>query len=316
MPASHIRLDVVVTDSSGKSVTGLLPSDFTLLDNNQPDQVRAFRAFDGTPQNSEPVQVLLLIDNVNEDVRRIEAAEQQIEQFFRQNGGHLAHPVSIIVLTDDGLQLQPKPSTDGNALADQINHIGASIRPLGSDTGVNGAIERMGLSVDALTALLKSQSRWPEKKMLIWLDPGWAIMQGRDVDQTYDQQKKIFSTIIELSTLLRQSRMTICSVAQGMPSVDSYRYKDFLKGVTRDVKAIPPDLNLRVLAVQSGGIVMDTSNDIVGQLNSCFADTTAYYSLVFDPPPAQQPNEYHDLSIKIDKPGLTARTTTGYYNQP
>jgi hypothetical protein len=28
------------------------------------------------------------------------------------------------------------------------------------------------------------------------------------------------------------------------------------------------------------------------------------------------PNEYHALEIKLGKPGLTARTRTGYYAQP
>jgi hypothetical protein len=41
-----------------------------------------------------------------------------------------------------------------------------------------------------------------------------------------------------------------------------------------------------------------------------------YYTLVFAPPPQSQPNEYHDLKVQVDKPGTTARTTSGYYNQP
>ena len=27
-------------------------------------------------------------------------------------------------------------------------------------------------------------------------------------------------------------------------------------------------------------------------------------------------DEYHTLEVKVDKPGLTARTRTGYYAQP
>jgi len=42
-----LKLDVVVTDSSGKPVTGLRPEDFTLLDNGLPEKVVKFHAFDG-----------------------------------------------------------------------------------------------------------------------------------------------------------------------------------------------------------------------------------------------------------------------------
>jgi hypothetical protein len=36
----------------------------------------------------------------------------------------------------------------------------------------------------------------------------------------------------------------------------------------------------------------------------------------FDPPNAAQPDEYHDLKVQIGAPGLSARTNTGYYDQP
>jgi hypothetical protein len=36
----------------------------------------------------------------------------------------------------------------------------------------------------------------------------------------------------------------------------------------------------------------------------------------FDPPHATRPDEYHDLKVQIETPGLSARTNTGYYNQP
>ena len=41
-----------------------------------------------------------------------------------------------------------------------------------------------------------------------------------------------------------------------------------------------------------------------------------FYTLSFDPPYAAQPDEYHDLKVQIEAPGLSARTTTGYYDQP
>jgi hypothetical protein len=38
--------------------------------------------------------------------------------------------------------------------------------------------------------------------------------------------------------------------------------------------------------------------------------------LTFNAPPAAHANEYHGLEVAIDKPGLTARTRTGFYAQP
>lgn len=46
------------------------------------------------------------------------------------------------------------------------------------------------------------------------------------------------------------------------------------------------------------------------------ADANAFYVLTFEGLPGDGPNEYHALETKVDKPGLTARTRTGYYAQP
>jgi hypothetical protein len=41
-----------------------------------------------------------------------------------------------------------------------------------------------------------------------------------------------------------------------------------------------------------------------------------YYTLSFDPPMTEHADDYHDLKVMVDRPKLTARTNTGYYNQP
>ena len=93
-------------------------------------------------------------------------------------------------------------------------------------------------------------------------------------------------------------------------------YQEFLKGVSKPSQVQAADLALQVLAVQSGGRALNSSNDMVSQIESCIADTNAWYTLSFDSPPADGPDEYHKLEVKVDKPGLTARTSTGYYAQP
>jgi hypothetical protein len=93
-------------------------------------------------------------------------------------------------------------------------------------------------------------------------------------------------------------------------------YKNHLNGVKTAGQAYLPNLGLKVLAVQSGGAVFGPDNDMTAQINRCVQDAQAFYTLSFDPPPAVQANEYHDLKVLVGQPGLEARTRTGYYNQP
>ena len=76
------------------------------------------------------------------------------------------------------------------------------------------------------------------------------------------------------------------------------------------------NLGLQVLAVQSGGLVLNSNNDIVASIAKCVADAKAFYTLTFEAPRADRVNEYHTLHVKIDRRGLRARTRTGYYAQP
>jgi hypothetical protein len=73
---------------------------------------------------------------------------------------------------------------------------------------------------------------------------------------------------------------------------------------------------VKVLATQTGGRILGPDNGLKAQIDKCAQDATAFYTLSFDPSHADHPDEYHDLKVQIGKPGLTAHTSTGYYNQP
>jgi hypothetical protein len=93
-------------------------------------------------------------------------------------------------------------------------------------------------------------------------------------------------------------------------------YGQFSKGVKGARQVQIGNLGLQVLAVQSGGLVLNSSNDVAGEIATCLTDANAYYVLSFDGAAGDGPNEYHALEIKIGKSGLTARTRSGYYAQP
>jgi hypothetical protein len=73
---------------------------------------------------------------------------------------------------------------------------------------------------------------------------------------------------------------------------------------------------LQVLAAQSGGLVLNSTNDLASAIADCVSDADAFYVLSFDSARADHANEFHALEVKVDKPGLTARTRMGYYAQP
>jgi VWFA-related protein len=313
----RIHLDVVVTSKSGMPVSGLALNGFTLLDNNQPGRILSFHAFDGTVQKAAPpTEVILVLDTVNLSFPQVSIARQQIANFLLQNGGHLAQPVSLFVLTNQGLDLQRRPTRDGNELAAEIKQLDNQLRAVNQSAGLWGAIERYQFSVQTMMIIAEDEAKKPGRKLLLWVGPGWPQFDSAALNSTFKDQQQDFDVIVQLSTRLREARTSVYSVSSGQPDLFTFLYRSFLNGVKTAANADPPDFSVKVLAVQSGGRVLGPDNDMTAQINDCIQDAGAFYTLSFDPPRAVHANEYHDLKVLVARPGLAARTSTGYYNQP
>jgi VWFA-related protein len=322
-PVGQIRLDVLVTDAAGQPVASLEQRDFTLLDDNKPQEIRSFQAVDGSAgkvaAGDPPVEVILLLDATNNSLHNVAFERSQIEKFLRQNGGHVAQPLTLMIFSEQGVQVQPQPSSDGNQIAQSLEKSGATLHLVQRGSGYD-AIERMGLSMKTLRSIAAVEAQKPGRKMLIWIGPGWPMLEGPGYRATDATQRSLFNAIVEMNRILREARITMYNIdpldpeSPGMMRT-SY-YKSFLKGVRSAHETDSGDLSVPVLATHSGGLVLNTADDLVRQLNRCVAEAKAYYTLGFDPSATERIDEYHGLEVKVDKPGVKARTNAGYYAQP
>jgi VWFA-related protein len=311
-----VRLNVVVAAKSGSPVIGLLRQDFTLMDNKSPQPITSFKAVSAV---QEPVQVILLIDAVNIDFSRVAYVREEVQKFLRTNGGHLAHPTTIAVLTDKGTQMQKDFSSDGNALSASLDHYTIGLRQITRSTGIWGANDRVQISLTAVRQLTAYAASVPGRTIVLWVSPGWPLLSGARIQLDSKQQRQIFDDVITFSAQLRRANVTLYNINPLGPGENLLRanyYQDFVKGVSKSDQTDLADLSLQVLAAQSGGLVLQGDSDVTGLLTRCLEDTASWYEITFDPAVAERPNEYHRVEITVDKPGLTARTRTGYYTQP
>ena len=314
--ASKIDLDVVVTTKSGAApVADLQEKDFTILDNKTPRHITSFRAEGG---RQAPIHVILVMDAVNVPYENIAYSRAQIDKFLRANGGRLAYPTELAFFIDNGVQVQQAFSTDGNELSTALDQYAVGLRDIRRSSQFQLS-DRFQLSINALRSLAGSEAKLPGRKMILWISPGWPLLSGPGVYLDAKQQSQIFATVVDFSTQLRESGMTLYSInpigaAEGVGR--TFYYQDFLKGVGKPGQVAIGDLSLQVLATQSGGLALFGSNNIISMLQKCVADAQAYYELSFDPPPADHRDEYHHIEVQVAKPGLTARTRDGYYSQP
>ncbi len=320
IPEGKIKLDVVVDDGAGKPVLDLQPLDFKILDNGQTRKVMSFRAFnDAEGKPDPPVEVILVIDLVNLPFQQVAITRQEIGRFLKENDGHLKQPVTLLLLSDAGMRVQPRPSIDGNALLSVVNQIKGSVRTIDSAMAGEGVLERFQLCARQMGAIAENEARKPGRKLLIWVGPGWPML-NQPVLGYYSEkdQQRYFDGIVELSTKLRQARMVVYSVAPSTGADTTYtiRYQDYLKPVKSPRESDPGDLSLKVLATQTGGKILGPNNDLASQIDKCITDANDFYRISFDPPLAEHADEYHDLKVVVNKPDVTVRTNSGFYNEP
>lgn len=312
--ANRISLSVVVTPQHGGTpVSGLTQQDFTVLDNGAPQTITGFRAFN---DGDAPVEVIVVVDAVNAFYQTVSFERGQIEKFLKANGGKLAYPTALAVFTDTGTQIQQGFSTDGNVLSGVLDKYVVGLRSLRRSAGIYGAAEQTQMSVRMLSQLTAREAGRPGRKIVLWVSPGWPILTGPHIYISSGQQKRIFSTIIDMSTAMRKAGITLYGIdplGTNDIGMRTYYYQNFLKGIRKPEQADYADLSLQVLATQSGGLVLNSSNDVTAQLQKAVQDVSPYYVVSFEG--KGEPNEYHQLEVKVAKPGLVARTRTGYYSR-
>ena len=314
-PSRTIHLDVLVTSRPGEVVTGLTRQDFTVVDEKTPREITSFEAVDA---NKQPVEALLLIDAVNVGYTEIAQERIQIDKFLRANGGRLTLPTALAVLGDQGVKIQGGYSRDGNAIADALANYSIALREIGRSGGVQGAEERLTDSLKAIRLLAQYEGERPGRKILVWVSPGWPLLSGPGVTLTNEQQASIFSEVTWLSSTLREAETSVYAVdplGVGESVEQAFYYEQFTKGVRLASEVTVGNLGLQVLAVETGGLVRNSTN-IFGLLQECVADNVGYYRLSFEPPPTEKRDVYHALKVTVSKPGTVVMTSTGYYDEP
>ena len=316
-PPPPLQLNVVVSQHSNELVANLPQTAFTVLDNGQPQTISSFRAVSGKDAATE---VLIVVDSVNIRYTQLAYARQELAKFLQDNGGQLTIPTSLVLLTDTSVEATAF-TTDGNGLSKTLQDKTIGLRELRRSSGFYGAQERLDISLKGLNQVLAKAAATPGHKIVLWISPGWPLLSGPGVELTGRQSESILQEIADFSTAIHRANVTLYSIdplgaQEGVGR--TFYYEEFLKAVVKPSQAQLGDLGLQVLAVQSGGLALSSSNDVRALLVRAMKDTTAEYQISL-PPSAVAPdgdNGYHSLEVRVAQPGAKTRTDQGFYIKP
>jgi VWFA-related protein len=272
-------------------------------------------------KSDPPVEAFLLVDMINAPFELLSTERKDIEKFLQQAGPRLPVPTSFIFLTETELKYQGEPTRDPKILLQNLESNPSLQRLNQPQGGYQEYAQMREKSLQALNDIAVKMSGMPGRKLIVWISPGWASFANVSDQKTPQELQMLFNFISGISTELRAARITLYNVQpfggdRNMVWQGSPYYLEYVKGVPTPKQANNADLALQVIAAQTGGKVLYGSNDTARMINQCLVDSQAFYVLTFDAPRSTNPNEYHSLEVKVNKPGLKVRTRTGYYTQP
>jgi len=336
--AGLIHLDALVLDPSGKPVSSLRPEDFTLLDNGTPAKILSFHASDGTSVKPDPPSRLILVmDAIDIPPKMQDLLSDErvaVEHYLLKNGGHLTRPVSVYLIDDRGLWTVEHAAGDGNAIAHDLVHnqlklirpfAGSPLRPgydLVHDTAAMSTLKSFG-------QIATEERRSPGRKLMVWVGPGVSVgtglygMSGNLNELPKKMTQENLDTIWWFSLLLREARIVLYTftVGESDPRAQAALTENYVNGtpppgIMDRPKTTYMSRDRKILALNSGGLVIDGSFAILDQIESCVREADTFYTLTFDPAHADSLNEHRDLKVQVSRPELTVRTTAAYFDQP
>lgn len=317
-PAPSLSLAVAVTDKAGHPVPGLTQKDFSVTDNRHPAPILDFHAVSNT-NAAASTQVIFVIDEINLDFNGVAQARDELSRYL---GSHspLPIPASIILLGDQAERGSGSPTRDGAMLAQELHSASSGLRVIHRSGGIYGAVERLNLSLGAFRGFIAAEGNQPGRKLIVWISGGWPFLA--EPGNTYDeqQQREQFGIVVDLTNELRKAKVTLDTIdprgTQAAGTFQAWQYTAYLKGVRHASDVQIANLGLQVLAVRSGGLVLNGSNDVSAELAQCVREFESYYAITIPAAPATEKIDYHALRINLSQPGLTAHTTAGYYTEP
>src|SRR5579863_3597987 len=337
----RVVLDVVVSDATGKPVSGLTAGDFAIAEDGKPQHVRSFDVHDfdfipdslpkhpaslptntfvNVPTGPErgPLYVLFL-DILDMSVDNQLVARQQVMKFIRSKP--LGTRFAIFVLSD-GLYLVQGFTEDRNLLADAVN-----------PKNPRSHMPRIFLYTDnfqayysptrALTGIAKFLANFPGHKNVIWLSASFqsAVMPSSDPSV---EGLSASEEIKETSDTLARGQIAVYPVdvrGSVVAHVGAQPGSTGMGGTgmvtTSDSTALNASyLTERGIADATGGRAFYGTNDIASALTEATEVGGHYYTLTYSSSNQNYNGHLRHIEVELAKRGYHLAYRRSYYGNP
>jgi VWFA-related protein len=333
-----VTVDVSVLDGDRRPVRGLTAADFTILENGKPQEIQAFSAVD--LPDVEVASAPWIRDVAPDVTRNDDLADRRIVAIVLDD----ALPMSVGGLTGNLITYVKKMASE------VVNQLGprdlaAVIFPLQKSNGQDFTSDRARL----LKAINRYTGNLADRAMehLGIMDAPGIIATRREF--LYRSLLSTVRMLTENLTELPQRRKALILVSEGIPldieemfpqialssgsgavsqpALVSELHDTFVAAQRANVSIYPIDPGglrvtqsitvdfLKGLATATGGYAVVDTNDTATGIRQIFRENSSYYLLGYAAPDPKMEGRFRKIQVKVNKPGLTVRARTGYFER-
>ena len=343
-----VQIDVVVR-RDGKPALNLEAADFEVYDNGKRQQIAVFalrrenRADEIPPPppgivtnwpsrtGEEPVSgTVILIDRLNTDFMDQFSVRRQVIEFLSTIQGF--EPIAVYSLNETLSVVQPFSTDPKKILAAVELAIAETSFSLASYQEDDSFRENFGkVSIRnmkavqfnvkentrkrrsigtgaALTVIADQLRSLPGRKKLLWISAAPAAVFTMEVprrqENVFIERQDMTKELDASARMLNRANVALYAIDPRGPNVDLAD-----QGITTMLR----------LTEMTGGRAQYASNGLAGEMREAIYDTDVTYTLGFyptaDADQKEEPDAYHNLEVKVTKPGVQVRHRKGYFPQ-
>ena len=336
-----VEISVIVTDKDRNPVHGLTANDFLILEDGKPQKLEFFSVEDtAVPRPPPPAETstqsdgreftnkapfeggvtVILFDRLNTRDNDQMYARGHVEKFLEQIRPE--DRVGVYVLNSSGFRVIHDFTSDAAALVSAMSRVRAVTSVelaatldvqnwLGGDFG-NMYAHFLGIravsTVDALESVARHLAGVRGRKNLIWVSAGFPL-------DAFDWRGRTRTTEISRATrALNDANVAIYTVdARGLIGAFSSPGSARIQSFTTLTSVTTNQDILQSVAEQTGARAFLNTNDINGSVRRAVDDARSTYVLGYYPTDGRNDKRFHQIRVKVNRPGLEVRHRQGYF---
>lgn len=309
-----VELDVFVTNSRGEFVKDLTADDFEILDDDRPQRVSSFSLVDlPLPSASSPSASKIPESDVTTNagtenerlwVMLLDAPDRDPGPDYTRRTQNVARGFvesigpndSMAIIHVQGSQRASQPLTTSRArLFESIDRFSQGVGSIGpaGDVEKTTRIRTTFEIVEEVAQRLGAITN--RRKALVWI--GGQIPY--DLANVSPQLPFAYRDMIRTA---QRHHVAVYAIDPSVPSNNA---------LTLEYQA-----SLRAIAEDTGGMAVTNTNNFSRGYREIVRDNSTYYLVGYYPDPLHRDGEFHKVTVRVRRPGLTIRTRRGYLAAP